>query len=68
MQCFQALLQSLAGNSGPNPSTLGSPGASPFAITVGASDSSISLPKLSGHAGQLQFPNLILFGKTSLIK
>ncbi|MED3127309.1 S8 family serine peptidase, partial [Bacillus wiedmannii] len=27
------------------------------------SDSSISLPKLSGHAGQLQFPNLILFGK-----
>lgn len=23
-----------AGNSGPNPSTLGSPGASPFAITV----------------------------------
>ncbi|EEL79802.1 Peptidase Vpr; Serine peptidase; MEROPS family S08A [Bacillus cereus AH1271] len=52
-----------AGNSGPNPATLGSPGASPFAITVGASDSSISLPKLSGHAGQLQFPNLILFGK-----
>lgn len=52
-----------AGNSGPNPATLGSPGASPFAITVGASDSSISLPKLSGHAGQLQFSNLILFGK-----
>lgn len=52
-----------AGNSGPNPATLGSPGASPFAITVGASDSSISLPKLSSHAGQVQFPNLILFGK-----
>ena len=61
-QCFLVLLQSLP------LVTLDqiqqhSDRASPFAITVGASDSSISLPKLSGHAGQVQFPNLILFGK-----
>lgn len=37
-----------AGNSGPNESTLGSPGTSPLAITVGASDTNLTIPIFEG--------------------
>lgn len=42
-----------AGNSGNNMYTLGSPGTSPLALTVGASDTSVSIPTFKGtlHAG-----------------
>lgn len=42
-----------AGNSGPDKSSLGSPGTSPLAITVGASDSPTSTPAFKGSAGSL---------------
>ncbi|BBN97984.1 S8 family serine peptidase [Sporolactobacillus terrae] len=43
-----------AGNSGPSAGTLGSPGTSPLAITVGASDSPTSTPAFNGAAGDLK--------------
>lgn len=43
-----------AGNSGPSAGTLGSPGTSPLAITVGASDSPTSTPAFNGSAGDLK--------------
>ncbi|MGM0828906.1 MAG: S8 family serine peptidase [Bacillota bacterium] len=44
-----------AGNSGPNDYTVGSPGTSPLAITVGASDVSISIPTAKGELGEDSF-------------
>ncbi|WP_339148680.1 MULTISPECIES: S8 family serine peptidase [unclassified Sutcliffiella] len=51
-----------AGNSGPNDYTLGSPGTSPLAITVGASDVSVSIPTAKGKTGEHLY-NLQLMGK-----
>jgi subtilisin family serine protease len=51
-----------AGNSGPNEYTLGSPGTSPLAITVGASDVSISIPTAKGEIGEDSY-NLQLMAK-----
>ena len=39
-----------AGNSGPAPYTLGSPGASALAITVGASDVPVTIPTVTGES------------------
>ncbi|WP_201713103.1 S8 family serine peptidase [Rossellomorea arthrocnemi] len=39
-----------AGNTGPEPYTLGSPGASALAITVGASDVPVTIPTMSGES------------------
>lgn len=39
-----------AGNSGPEPYTLGSPGASALAITVGASDVPVTIPTITGES------------------
>ncbi|MGM0865820.1 MAG: S8 family serine peptidase [Bacillota bacterium] len=44
-----------AGNSGPNDYTVGSPGTSPLAITVGASDVSVSIPTAKGELGEDSF-------------
>lgn len=51
-----------AGNSGPNEYTLGSPGTSPLAITVGASDVSVSIPTAIGEIGEDSY-NLQLMAK-----
>lgn len=52
-----------AGNSGPNEGTLGTPGASAFAITVGASDFAMSIPTASAKVGNQTFTNFKLLGK-----
>lgn len=52
-----------AGNAGPNEKTLGSPGASAFGITVGASDAAISIPAFSAAAGEKTFESMKLLGK-----
>ncbi|WP_299741881.1 S8 family serine peptidase [uncultured Rossellomorea sp.] len=44
-----------AGNAGPNDFTVGSPGTSPLAITVGASDVSVSIPTAKGELGEDSF-------------
>jgi subtilisin family serine protease len=44
-----------AGNSGPDDYTVGSPGTSPLAITVGASDVSVSIPTAKGELGEDSF-------------
>ncbi|KAA0566670.1 S8 family serine peptidase [Bacillus sp. CH30_1T] len=51
-----------AGNSGPNDYTVGSPGTSPLAITVGASDVSVSIPTAKGEMGEDSY-NLQLMAK-----
>ncbi|MFP7297144.1 S8 family serine peptidase [Neobacillus niacini] len=52
-----------AGNAGPNEKTLGAPGASAFGITVGASDSAISIPTFSASAGEKTIGSMKLLGK-----
>ncbi|MDM5225122.1 S8 family serine peptidase [Cytobacillus sp. NJ13] len=52
-----------AGNSGPGEKTLGSPGTSAFAITVGASDFPMSIPTVSATAGSETFDNMKLLGR-----
>jgi subtilisin family serine protease len=52
-----------AGNAGPNEKTLGSPGASAFGITVGASDAAISIPTFSASSGNKSFESMKLLGK-----
>ncbi|MFB7139933.1 Ig-like domain-containing protein [Gottfriedia sp. NPDC056225] len=52
-----------AGNSGPGEGTLGTPGASALAITVGASDFPVSIPTTSAKVGNETFTNFKLLGK-----
>ncbi|MFD4707965.1 S8 family serine peptidase [Gottfriedia sp. NPDC058432] len=52
-----------AGNSGPGAGTLGTPGASALAITVGASDFPVSVPTASAKVGNETFTNFKLLGK-----
>lgn len=52
-----------AGNAGPGEKTLGSPGASAFGITVGASDAAISIPAFSASVGDRNFETMKLLGK-----
>ncbi|WP_179865561.1 Ig-like domain-containing protein [Bacillus sp. AFS017336] len=52
-----------AGNSGPSEGTLGTPGASALAITVGASDFAMSIPTASAKVGNASFTNFKLLGK-----
>ncbi|WP_167555306.1 Ig-like domain-containing protein [Gottfriedia acidiceleris] len=52
-----------AGNSGPKEGTLGTPGASAFAITVGASDFAMSIPTASAKVDNETFTNFKLLGK-----
>ncbi|PEL09791.1 Ig-like domain-containing protein [Bacillus sp. AFS017336] len=52
-----------AGNSGPGEGTLGTPGASALAITVGASDFPVSIPTASAKVGNETFTNFKLLGK-----
>ncbi|MBO9129211.1 S8 family serine peptidase [Bacillus sp. 165] len=54
-----------AGNSGPNEQTLGSPGASALAITVGASDFAMDIPTFTSMTvGDQTFENVKLLGKS----
>lgn len=48
------------GNAGPNPSTLGSPGTSPLAITVGASDVPTDIPTITASLGDLSVSNTLM--------
>ncbi|PFH87741.1 S8 family serine peptidase [Bacillus sp. AFS088145] len=48
------------GNTGPNPGTLGSPGASPLAITVGASDVPTDVPSVTTNLGDTKVPSTLL--------
>ncbi|MEH7436445.1 S8 family serine peptidase [Neobacillus drentensis] len=48
------------GNAGPNPRTLGSPGASPLAITVGASDVPTDIPTVSVSLGDIYVLNTLM--------
>lgn len=52
-----------AGNSGPGEGTLGTPGASALAITVGASDFPVSIPVASAKVGNETFTDFKLLGK-----
>ncbi|MGE6257194.1 S8 family serine peptidase [Heyndrickxia sporothermodurans] len=52
-----------AGNAGPNPKTLGSPGTAALGITVGASDSAMNIPSFIAVAGKNIFNNMMLLGK-----
>jgi subtilisin family serine protease len=52
-----------AGNAGSGASTVGSPGASALAITVGASDSAIKIPTFTADAGDLHIDTMKLLGK-----
>ncbi|MFD4704674.1 S8 family serine peptidase [Gottfriedia sp. NPDC058432] len=52
-----------AGNSGPGEKTVGSPGTSSFAITVGASDYSQTITTYSARAGNEKFNEMKLLGK-----
>lgn len=52
-----------AGNSGPGAGSLGTPGASALAITVGASDFPVSIPTASAKVGNETFTNFKLLGK-----
>ncbi|MGG3468448.1 S8 family serine peptidase [Neobacillus pocheonensis] len=57
------------GNAGPNPGTLGSPGASPLAITVGASDVPTDIPTVKTSLGDISVQNTLMgygFGKDYL--
>lgn len=48
------------GNAGPNPGTLGSPGTSPLAITVGASDVPTDIPTVTTRLGNISVPNTLM--------
>lgn len=48
------------GNAGPTPSTLGSPGASPLAITVGASDVPTDIPTVTASLGDIEVQNTLM--------
>jgi subtilisin family serine protease len=48
------------GNAGPNPGTLGSPGASPLAITVGASDVPTDIPTVTASLGDIFVTNTLM--------
>ncbi|WP_179887103.1 S8 family serine peptidase [Bacillus sp. AFS088145] len=48
------------GNAGPNPGTLGSPGASPLAITVGASDVPTDIPTVKTSLGDVSVQNTLM--------
>ncbi|PUB05481.1 S8 family serine peptidase [Paenisporosarcina sp. OV554] len=48
------------GNAGPGPSTLGSPGTSPLAITVGASDVPTDIPTVNAYLGDVTVPNKLM--------
>jgi subtilisin family serine protease len=52
-----------AGNSGPGAGTLGSPGASALAITVGASDSAQKIPTIGLEAGEIKIDSMKLLAK-----
>ncbi|MGG4508133.1 S8 family serine peptidase [Heyndrickxia sporothermodurans] len=52
-----------AGNTGPNENTVGSPGTSAFAITVGASDVSQTIATYSASAGDKKYSEMKLLGK-----
>ncbi|MEK5389597.1 S8 family serine peptidase [Margalitia sp. FSL K6-0131] len=52
-----------AGNAGPDEKTVGSPGASALAITVGASDFSQTIATYSASAGNEKFSEMKLLGK-----
>ncbi len=57
------------GNAGPNPGTLGSPGTSPLAITVGASDVPTDIPTVKASLGDISVQNTLMgygFGKDYL--
>jgi subtilisin family serine protease len=49
-----------AGNAGPNLGTLGSPGASPLAITVGASDVPTDIPSVNANLGNVTVTNTLM--------
>ncbi|MED1305622.1 hypothetical protein BK704_35365 [[Bacillus thuringiensis] serovar konkukian] len=49
-----------AGNSGPNPSTIGSPASSPLAITVGASDVPTDIPSVNTKLGDITVENRLM--------
>lgn len=52
-----------AGNSGSAEGTLGSPGTSPLAITVGANDFPMNIPTGSANVGSETFNNMKLLGR-----
>ncbi|MGG0175592.1 S8 family serine peptidase [Gottfriedia acidiceleris] len=52
-----------AGNAGPDEKTLGSPGASALAVTVGASDMSLAIPTISATAGDQKFSDMQLLAE-----
>ncbi|MBL5812466.1 S8 family serine peptidase [Bacillus sporothermodurans] len=52
-----------AGNAGPNENTVGSPGTSALAITVGASDVSQTIATYSASAGNKKYSAIKLLGK-----
>jgi subtilisin family serine protease len=52
-----------AGNAGPNEKTVGSPGTSAFAITVGASDVSQTIATYTASAGDEKYGEIKLLGK-----
>jgi subtilisin family serine protease len=52
-----------AGNAGPNEKTVGSPGTSAFAITVGASDVSQTIATYTASAGEEKYGEMKLVGK-----
>ncbi|MBX9975081.1 S8 family serine peptidase [Cytobacillus firmus] len=53
-----------AGNAGPNEKTVGSPGTSAFAITVGASDVSQTIATYTASAGDEKYGEMKLLGKS----
>lgn len=48
------------GNAGPNPGTLGSPGASPLAITVGASDVPTDIPTVKASLADISIQSTLM--------
>ncbi|WP_421383572.1 S8 family serine peptidase [Bacillus salacetis] len=52
-----------AGNNGPSEKTLGSPGASAFGITVGASDAAMTIPAIGADAGDKSIDKMKLMAK-----
>ncbi|PEJ52236.1 peptidase S8 [Bacillus sp. AFS002410] len=52
-----------AGNAGPEEKTLGAPGAAALAVTVGASDVSLTIPTYNASAGDQKFTNMQLLAE-----
>ncbi|QKE73380.1 S8 family serine peptidase [Arthrobacter citreus] len=52
-----------AGNAGPDEKTLGAPGAAALAITVGASDVSLTIPTYNASAGDQKFTSMQLLAE-----